>query len=162
MALRTDPGPGAVEEPSGSSFEATVERHDAALPVYLIVPAWVAEIFGRPGTFVVETRLDGQPIGRRSIKPWGDGRWFMELTKKHTERLSLRAGDAVKVEVRAAPEAPADLLARIDALRLTNRWAALSNADRRAASEAVFGALRPATREARIERTIAMLRRAAR
>lgn len=135
-------------------FDAVVERHHPELPVYVMVPA----TFGKQGTFVVEAAVDRQDIGRRSIKPWGDGRWFMELTRVHCRRLGVGPGSRVAIEVSLAQEEPADLTARLDELRLRQQWQSRPAAKRRAAAEIVFEARRSATRRARIERIVASLR----
>lgn len=139
-------------------FDAVVERHHPDLPVYVIVPREVAESFGRQRTFVVEAVVNERAIGRRSIKPWGDGRWFMELTKAQTKRLGIAPGSSVAIGVAPAAEVPEDLTTRLDAAGLTPRWHELSDAQRRALSETVFEAKKPATRLARIERVVASLR----
>lgn len=140
-------------------FVAAIERHHADLPVYLIVPTAVVDAFARQRTFVVEAEVDGQKIGRRSIKPWGDGRWFMELTKAQCRRLAVGPGSRVEVAIALAEEMPADLAARIEELGLGQGWARLTEAERRSCAETVFDAKRPATRSARIERIVARLDR---
>lgn|GEM_PF-3760371 len=139
-------------------FTATLDRHRPDLPVYLVVPARAVDAFDRQATFVVEAMINGRPIGRRSIKPWGDGRWFMELTKVQCTQLRVGPGDAVDVELTAAPEVPAELASRIAEAGLSERWAGLSAADRRALAEHIFAAKKAATRAARIDRTLARLR----
>ena len=135
-------------------FAATIERHHPGLPVYLIVPGTVAAAIGRARTFVVEAAVNGDAVGRRSIKPRGDGRWFLELTKAQCARLEVGLGDAVTIRVRPAPEVPP---ARIAALGLEARWARLSAAERRMLCEHVFAANKEATQTARIERVVARL-----
>ena len=149
----------ATEAPdfTAPDFTATIERHHPDLPVYLIVPGTVAAAFGRDRTFVVEASVNGDAVGRRSIKPWGDGRWFLELTKVQCTRLGVGEGDAVTVRVRPAPEVPPALAARIAALGLEARWARLSAAERRMLCEHVFAAKKEATQTARIERVVARL-----
>ncbi len=139
-------------------FEAVLERHHRDLPVYVIVPAEVAGAFGKQRTFVVETAVNRRDVGRRSIKPWGDGRWFLELTKAHCRRLGIGPGARIAMVVSLAPEVPDDLLAQISALGLLPEWEALSEAQRRAFAEPVFAAIKPETREARIARILAALR----
>ncbi|MDJ0895301.1 MAG: YdeI/OmpD-associated family protein [Alphaproteobacteria bacterium] len=139
-------------------FDAFLERHDPDLPVYVIVPARVARAYSKQRTFVVEAAVNGRNVGRRSIKPWGDGRWFMELTKVHCRRLDIAPGDRLSVSVSLAQELPTDLQARISELDLSERWEALSEAQRRAFAETVFEAKKPETRQARIERVLAALR----
>jgi hypothetical protein len=139
-------------------FDAVVGRHHPELPVYVMVPSAVPATFGKQGTFVVEAAVDRQDIGRRSIKPWGDGRWFMELTRVHCRRLGVGPGSRVAIEVSLAQEVPADLAARLDELELRQQWQSRPAAKRRAAAEIVFEARRPATRRARIGRIVASLR----
>ena len=151
-----------AEEASGRRrFAATLERHRPDLPVYLLVPAAAVESFGATGTFVVEATVEaaveGGDIGRRSIKPWGDGRWFMELTKGQCAKLGVGEGDEITVVLRPAPAVPAELEARIATLDLGDRWRSLTEAERRAFCEPVFEARKPATREARVLRVIAAL-----
>ena len=121
------------------------------------MPDTVAAAFGRDRTFVVEAAVNGHAVGRRSIKPWGDGRWFLELTKPQCARLGVGVGDTVTVRLRPAPEMPPALAARIAALGLEARWASLSAAERRLRCEHIFAAKKEATRTARIERVVARL-----
>lgn len=145
-------------EPLSRSFRSRLERHHEDLPVYLLVPESVIVAFAAEETFVAEARIEGQPVGRRSIKPWGDGRWFMELTAAHRGRLDLRIGQTVQVSLTEAPAEPDALRRAITRCRLDAAWQGLTAARRRALCEGVFEARRPATREARIERILTMLR----
>ena len=138
-------------------FVSLLDRHQPDLPVFAIVPGTVAEAFGKTRTFIVETRINGLPLGRRSIKPWGDGRWFLELTKAHCKALGVDVGSNLSVDVALAPETPDDLRQRIDQAGLAGAWGRLSEAQRRGFSESVFDARRPATRAARIDRILATL-----
>lgn len=138
-------------------FTAVLARHDPALPVYLLVPAEIVTGFGADATFVVEATVAGRPVGRRSIKPWGDGRWFMELTKVLCRRIGAGEGDEVEVVVGATAAVPAELEAALMARGLHERWAALTRAERRAVAEDVFAARRAETRRRRIERALAKL-----
>lgn len=142
----------------GASFEAALHRHHPELPVYILVPGEIVARFERTATFVVQASVAGRRIGRRTVKPWGDGRWFMELTKAQTKRLGIAPGSSVAIGVAPAAEVPEDLTTRLDAAGLTPRWHELSDAQRRALSETVFEAKKPATRLARIERVVASLR----
>jgi hypothetical protein len=139
-------------------FQAVLEQHHDELPVFLIVPPAVPACFRKERTFVVEAAIDGQAIGRRSVKPWGDGRWFLEFTKAHRKQLGVGPGSNVTVDLRPAEEVPADLASRIAELGLDGRWQMLSEAERRTLAEAVFEAKKPETRRARIERIVAKLR----
>jgi hypothetical protein len=141
----------------GASFEAALHRHHPELPVYILVPGEIVARFERTATFVVQASVAGRRIGRRTVKPWGDGRWFMELTKAQCARLGVGAGDVVEVDLVPAPELPEELEAALDARGLRGGWARLTPAERRAIAEEVFAARRADTRARRIERVLARL-----
>lgn len=143
-----------------TDFIAVVERHHPALPLYLLVPSEVVDAFRAQETFVVETLVGDTPIGRRTVKPWGDGRWFMELTKAHCAQLGAELGDRVPVRLLPAAATPPELAAALSARGLEARWAALTAARRRAIAESVFAAKRAETRARRIERALLELERA--
>lgn len=139
-------------------FSAELARHHPDLPIFLLVPPETVAGFGAAGTFVAGATVNGLDIGRRSVKPWGDGRWFLELTKAHCAALDVAEGDSVRVRLQTVPPTPPDLEAAIRTEGLTDAWSALSEAQRRSVSEDVFAAKRPATRAARIAKTVAWLR----
>ncbi len=139
------------------SFDAVVERHHTDLPVYIIVPAAVADGFGKTGTFVVDAVVEQQDIGRRSIKPWGDGRWFMEFTKTQCKQLGIAPGANISTAVTLAREIPDELDEQLGELGLSQQWLHLTKAQQRAYAESVFAAKRPATRRDRIDRIVASL-----
>ncbi len=140
-------------------FTAVIKRHHDDLPAYLIVPGELGDDYGKQGTFVVELVINGKEIGRRSIKPWGDGRWFLELTRKQCGQLDIQPGDVVSVDALPAVETPPELMSLIDQHNLGVRWRGLSDAQRRAFSEHIFDAKKESTRKSRLERTISWLRR---
>ncbi|MEM7123577.1 MAG: YdeI/OmpD-associated family protein [Pseudomonadota bacterium] len=143
---------------SEHGFRAKLERHQPDLPIYLMVPADVVSSLGAAATFVVEVSVNAIAIGRRSIKPWGDGqRWFMELTKPQCGRLRVDEGDEVDVTVSDAPQTPPALEAALAENKLADRWARMNASDRRMISEHIFDAKKDATRAARVDRTIAKL-----
>ena len=143
---------------ASAAFDAVLERHHDDLPVYILVPPMAMAAFGRERTFMVEATVNDRAVGRRSVKPWGDGRWFLELTKRHCERLGISEGNRVRVSLAAAPDTPADLTGRIEAEGIVAQWLALSEAQRRSIAEPIFEAKRDSTRRARIEKAISMLR----
>jgi antitoxin component of MazEF toxin-antitoxin module len=144
--------------PAPVRFTARLERHQPDLPAFLLVPAAVAEGLGLTETFVVEAAFQDRSIGRRSVKPWGDGRWFMDVTKPHMQALGLAVGDAVDVALSPAADMPAELAAALAAAGLEARWQALTQAVQRQLAESVFAAKRDATRRSRIARIVDRLR----
>ena len=114
--------------------------------------------FGRDKTFMVEATVNDRAVGRRSVRPWGGGRWFLELMKRQCKRLGISEEDRVRLSLAAAPDTPADLTDRIEAAGLGAQWLALSEVQRRSIAESVFEAKRDSTRRTRIEKAISMLR----
>lgn len=151
-------GPAKRSRASILDADVEIERKFEHLPVFAIVPSEAAASLGKTGTFVVEAEVNGQPIGRRSIKPWGDGRWFLELTKTQSQRLQVGPGDRVRLDLFEAPEVPAELEARLKREGLWQAWLAWTPAQRRSLCEPIFAAQREATRNGRIERVIKALR----
>ena len=139
-------------------FSATAERHHAEMCLFALVPPELVEQLGKQETFVVDMRIGGVESGRRTIKPWGDGRWFLELTNRLSGKLGFAEGDEIAFEVRPAPETPDDLMIAIEAENLLGQWSALTPACRRAYAEPVFAARRPETRERRIAPVLSALR----
>ena len=69
------------------SFETLAEECHAGMPLIVLVPDDVIRKLSPEGTFVAHAVLNASlDAGRRSIKPWGDGRWFMELTRRIATR----------------------------------------------------------------------------
>ena len=138
-------------------FDAALKQLQPHLPVYLLVPAAVVDVFNQRQTFTVEATANGEPLGRRSISRDGE-KWFMVLTKQHMARLDAAVGDTLSFELKPTAQVPPELQGQIDTAGLNNVWNALTNADRRSFAEFVFEAKRPATRDARIARTLEKLR----
>lgn len=139
-------------------FTALIERKQGDLPAFLMVPPTLVAGLGETGTFVVEAVVQGHSIGRRSVKPWEDGRWFMELTKPQLTTLGLAVGNAVEVALSPAAAIPPELAAALAEAGLDDRWQALSPALRRQLAESVFAAKHEATRDKRIAGIIERLR----
>ena len=139
-------------------FTALLERKQDDLPAFFIIPPTFAVQHGQTGTFVVEAVVHDRAIGRRSVKPWGDGRWFMELTKSQLATLGLAVGDEVEITLSPAPATPPALEQAIEAGALHDRWQALSPAVRRQLAESVFAAKRDTTRASRVADIVERLR----
>lgn len=138
-------------------FTASADRHHAEMCLFALVPPELTDRLGQSQTFVVDMRIAGKDAGRRTVKPWGDGRWFLELTNRLSGRFAFAEGDSLDFEIRLAPAVPDDLAMRVQAAGLNVEWAGLSAACRRAYAEPVFAARRPETRERRIRHVINVL-----
>jgi hypothetical protein len=65
--------------PSSVRLTVMVERKAAhpELPRFAVVPAAAIAKWKLSGTTVVEGTINGAPMGRRTIKPWDERRWFI-------------------------------------------------------------------------------------
>ncbi len=143
------------------SFDTVAEECHEGMPLFVLVPDNVIQTLRPEGTFVVQALLNGSlDAGRRTIKPWGDGRWFMELTKAHCRKAGIAEGARVSVTLRPAADTPEALSEALTQAGLATRWEALTKAQRRAFSEEVFAAKKPETARARIEKIVTQLARA--
>jgi hypothetical protein len=106
----------AFVTPGSIRLVATLQRKDARLPVFIVVPGHFVQPLTLTGTTVVEGVVDGHPIGRRTLKPWGKGSedWFLELTSDFCASARLVTGQAVSVAlILADTSLPTELAAEL-------------------------------------------------
>lgn len=139
-------------------IELTVElrRKDPGLPVYFEVPS-IAIPWQLEGTTTVEVTLAGVSAGRRSLKPWTDEKWFIDVPKPVLEKVGATAGDHVAMTLRLASTAlPTELSELIrGSPQAASRWQALSASRQRALREHVGDAKKANTRRSRARRALA-------
>jgi len=123
-----------------------IERKAPGLPRFLIVPAPLLDDWKLAGTTVVEVTINRVPGGRRSLKPWDDDRWFIELPQPICDHVDL----SFHVVSDELPDELASLLAESPRARAS--WAKLTRAQKRMLREAIFAAKTAATRRRRAER----------
>lgn len=58
------------------------------------------------GTTIVEGALNGTPLGCRSLKPWDEERWFVELRKDWCRKAGIATGDRVELVLEVALTEP--------------------------------------------------------
>lgn len=140
-----------------------LRRKDPSLPVYVVIASEQVRPWQLTGTTVVEGSANGEPLGRRTIKPWGRGRdaWFVELTAAFCRRAGLDVGDPVELELRLADTSTPEELERLltDSASLRAAWSALSESERRGAGEHIRAGKAAATRDRRAASVVASLRR---
>ena len=133
-----------------------IERKYPKLPRFLVVPIDVVASLGLERTTVVEGMLNGVEIGRRTIKPWDERRWFIELPEPLCRRAGVDTGDSVTLTFRiAADDLPAELSQLITSDR--NAKAAserLSISQQRMLREHIASAKQPGTRQRRAARAL--------
>jgi hypothetical protein len=124
------------------SLTVLVERKSPDLPNYAVVPNGVLQPWGLQGTTTVEGEINGIQIGRRSIKRWDEGRWFIEFPASLAHRAGFETGDRVRLELRVAsvelPRELEELLKKEPRARET--WDRLSESRRRMLREQVLSA----------------------
>jgi Bacteriocin-protection, YdeI or OmpD-Associated/Domain of unknown function (DUF1905) len=136
-----------------AEFRAVVQRHHPRMPRYVVLPASAARGLGLEGRVTVDGELNGVAFVRRSVKPWGDGRFFVDLPQSLCARAGVDTGDTVEmVLVPVSDDPPDDLLAAVTADPSALRsWEQLSPSQRRAIVNDVMSAVRAETRRRRVE-----------
>lgn len=77
-------------------YKARIERKQPQLPRYVVIPARIPEAWKRSGTTTITGTVNGFDLGRRGLKPWGDGkRWFFELPEPICRQAGADTGDEV-------------------------------------------------------------------
>lgn len=138
------------------TVEVRIERKQAGLPAFVVVPAAKLLRWKLRATTTVDGTLDGVPLGRRSLKRWDDERWFIELRRELLHVLGKAPGDrATLVIARASDALPAELQDLIDGVAEARaRWEAHTDAQRRMLREDVLAAKTAAARERRARRAL--------
>lgn len=139
-----------------------LERKDPRLPVYVVIPGRHVKLWHLARTTVIEGTANGFSFGRRTIKAWGKGSddWFVELTSSFCKTAQLNVGDRVVLELQPADASiPVELENILSKNKgLTASWRALSDSQRRDASEYIRAAKAQVTRERRATSTAEELR----
>ena len=133
------------------SVETKVERKQADLPRYAVVPARAIAAWKLRETTTVLLTLNGCDAGRKSLKPWDQDRWFVDVPETLCRAAKVDTGDAVRLELEiASEELPlelAELLAGDAGAR--RRWDGMTKAQQRMLRENVAAAKQSATRARR-------------
>jgi bacteriocin resistance YdeI/OmpD-like protein len=137
-------------------IRATVERKQADLPRFAVVPASALAAWGLDGTTVVEVYVNDAPAARRTLKEWDAERWFISVTEEDCRRHGVNTGDEIKLTLRRAPEdlpeELAELLRAEEAARAA--WERLTPSQRRMLREEVASAKQTATRARRARKLL--------
>jgi len=142
-----------MNTPSEVCLSAKLQRKDPSLPVYLVIADRHIRHWNLSGTSVIEGTANGVPFGRRTIKSWGKGGddWFVELTSSFCTSARLNVGDTVSLNIKLADmSTPEELESLFSGKKdIEYAWTALSESQRRAASEHIRAAKTQSTRERR-------------
>ncbi|MFM6132492.1 MAG: YdeI/OmpD-associated family protein [Sphaerospermopsis kisseleviana] len=144
------------------TFVAELERKHPKLPVYFVVPNVKAQALRLCATEIVEGTVNGNLIGRRSIKKWDAEErspWFVEFTSPFCQKAGIKVGDKLNVSLWLASTAlPVELEHALQASPvLQAKWNGLTDYSRRTSTEHVHAAKSPTTRARRVAAIIANL-----
>jgi hypothetical protein len=133
-----------------------IERKQADLPRYAVVPASALAAWSLPGTTVVEVSINGAPVERRTIKQWDAERWFISITATDCRRLKVETGDTVTLTLQLSQTALAPELASLLQTEPKAKacWDSLSASQQRALGEEVAAAKQAASRTRRARRAL--------
>lgn len=142
--------------PTAISMAAVIDRHHTQMPRYVVVPSSVVAEWALEGTTVVEGEINGHSMGRRSLKPWDDERWFIDLPEKLCRTAGVETGDRVDLEIRiASADLPLELSRLLtESPSARHRWDQLSFSRQRMIREYILAAKRPETRERRAHKSL--------
>lgn len=136
--------------------EVLIERKRGNVPAFVVVPASSIAKWRLTGTTTVVGALDGEPLGRRSLKRLDDERWFVELRPETLAAIGKGAGERAKLRIEVAPtDLPkelAELIERDEGAR--EQWLARTESQRRMLREEILGAKSSAARQRRAERAL--------
>lgn len=138
------------------SLEVVVERKSQTLPRYAIVPDVLVQPWALQETTVVDGTVNGEELGRRSLKRWDEDRWFIVFPEPLARVAGFDTGDRVRLTLRVASE---ELPKELDELleeepRARECWERLTASRRRLVREHVLSAKRSSTRTRRARRAL--------
>ena len=144
------------------TFVAELERKHPKLPVYFVVPSAKAQALKLRSTGIVEGTVNGNLIGRRSIKKWDaeeSSPWFVEFTSPFCKKAGIAVGDKLNVALWSASTAlPAELEHALQTSpALQAKWNALTDYARRTSTEHVHAGKSSTTRLRRVAAIMANL-----
>ena len=137
-------------------LEVLIERKQADLPRFAVIPSALVKPWGLTGTTVIELQINSQEVARRTIKYWDADRWFISFTASDCARLQVDSGDRVKLKIGlASSELPAELATLLKTSREANAaWARLTPGQQRQLREEIEAAKQSTTRERRARKTL--------
>jgi len=133
-----------------------VQRKQPNLPRFVVIPAQLVADWQLTGTTTVEGTLNGIDIGRRSLKPWDEQRWFVELPEPLCKKARVEKGHSVTIVMSLAlEEMPAELTQLMASdPKAKSAWEKLTASQQRMLREHIVAAKQPATRERRARQAL--------
>lgn len=142
--------------PKPVTLSVIVERKHPRTPRFVVIPTSAVAAWDLDGTTVVECKVNGSAVGRRSLKRWGEHRWFIDLPDTLCRRAKVDTGDRVKLTLHVASRGLPEELTLLIASDPNARqaWEALSGSQQRMLREHVIAAKRATTRGARARKAL--------
>ena len=146
------------------SFEATLENWAEGMDYCAVpVPAKITEALGTHGAVLVSARLNDSAPFKVSLFPVGGGRHYIRIKAKVRKETRTKAGDPVHIHItvldRAAVTYPADLLSALRAKGATKDFKALPPGRQNFIIRRIDEAVKPETRQKRIQDAVTEVQR---
>lgn len=147
---------------AATRFRATIERKSPDLPRYVVLPRGAVSDLVLEATSTVDGEIADVPIHRQAVKPWGNGRWFLDVKNETCQKAGVDTGDEVEIELRRVSEdPPADLIEALASNPTAAAvWDRLSRSQKRQVVNDVERAKKAETRARRISEYVDQLSRA--
>ena len=140
------------------AVSAVIERQAEypKLPRFVVIPAGSVAAWKLAGTTTIEGTINGNDLGRRSLKCWDSARWFIELAEPICKGAGVDTGDRVELRIRiASEELPEELRSLIEKdAKARKAWQSLSAGSQRMLREEILALKRTATRERKARRAL--------
>ncbi len=142
------------------TFKTTLHGVEGMNATGIEIPPEVVEALGSGKRPKVVVTVNGSTY-RSTVAVMG-GRYMVGVTQEQRAKTGLKAGDPIEVQIEldTAPrevEAPADLLAALDAAGLRDAWDKLAFSHRKEHVRAIEEAKAADTRQRRIDKAVAMV-----
>lgn len=157
----------AKAPPAGKelSFEATLENWAEGMDYCAVpVPAKITEALGTHAAVLVMARVNDSEPFKVSLFPVGGGRHYIRIKAKVRKETRTKTGDPVHIRItvldRADVTYPADLVAALRAAGATKDFKALTPGRQNFIIRRIDEAVKPETRQKRIQDAVKEVRRA--
>jgi len=149
------------QPPSGQklSFDAVLENWAEGMDYCAVaVPSTVTQALGTHGPVLVMARVNDSEPFQVSLFPIGGGQHFIRIKAKVRQETHTQTGDRIHVQFtvldRSEVPIPADLTAALRAEQVFEAFMSLSPGKRSYAIRRIDEAVKPETRERRIQETV--------
>jgi len=145
-----------TDVPARLEVETRVERKQADLPRYVVIPSAVLAAWKLAGTTTVDLAINGVAVEPRTVKKWDDERWFLSITERDCKLVGIETGSNVTLTLtRKADELPEELASLIrDDRAAAGAWARLTSSQQRMLRDEIAAAKQSATRARRARRAL--------